>query len=119
MQTNKEKQSNYLKYRGKCKEFSEEEIKKDPTLTLVRGHYYCPVFGEQPHWWCIKPDGTIIDPTALQFPSEGKGTYVPLEEDFTVECTECGKELKENEIYGFASNYIFCSCACYMRCVGL
>jgi len=31
--------SDYEKYRGKCKEFSEALIKKDPTLRLVRGPF--------------------------------------------------------------------------------
>ncbi len=31
--------SDYLKYRGKCKEMSEQLCATDPTLTLVRGYY--------------------------------------------------------------------------------
>ena len=30
----------YRLYRGKCKEFCERACLKDPTLTLVRGHYF-------------------------------------------------------------------------------
>lgn len=109
-------ESNYLKYRGKCKEASKEFCANDPTLTLVRGHYLCPFWGEQPHWWCIKPDGTIIDPTVKQFPSNGLGEYVPF--DGIVECSNCGKQVREEEA-DFHSNYAFCSYKCYGRFVGV
>jgi hypothetical protein len=34
-------ESDYMKYRGKCKEMSEALVKENPKLRLVRGHYYC------------------------------------------------------------------------------
>ena len=109
--------SNYLRYRGKCKEEAEKLCQEDPTLTLVRGHYFCPLWNsEEPHWWCTKSDGTIVDPTKLQFPSGGLGIYTPF--SGLVTCSECGKELKEEEAQ-FDSNYTFCSTACHMRFVGL
>ncbi|HNV67896.1 MAG TPA: hypothetical protein PKN60_12325, partial [Bacteroidales bacterium] len=68
------KDSDYLKFRGKCKEMSEAAVLEDPTLRLVRGHYWCPLWDRnEQHWWCVKPDGTIVDPTARQFPSRGLG----------------------------------------------
>lgn len=106
----------YAKYRGKCKEMSEAEVAADPSLKLVRGHYYCPFWGEQPHWWTVRPDGTINDPTKLQFPSKGNGEYVEF--DGNVSCSECGKEMKEEEAMS-ESNYCFCSGECYGRFVGV
>ncbi len=108
--------SNYLEYRGKCKEMSEEAVRLDPTLTLVRGFYHCPIWGKQPHWWCRKADGEIYDPTKLQFPSQGIGEYVEF--DGIVECSECGKKMREEDAM-FESNYVFCSYGCHMRFVGL
>lgn len=109
--------SDYMKYRGKCKEMSEAAVLADPTLTLVRGHYYCPVWNtEEPHWWCVKPDGTIVDPTALQFGSKGLGLYTPF--DGTVECSNCGKQMTEEEAL-FDSNYAFCSSRCFGYFVGV
>ena len=35
-------ENDYLKYRGKCKEFCEELVRENPDLTMVRGHYWCP-----------------------------------------------------------------------------
>lgn len=109
-------EDDYTKYRGKCKEMSEALIAADPTLILVRGHYYDPLWGEQPHWWCKKPDGTVVDPTKDQFPSKGHGPYVEF--DGTVECSNCGKRMQEEEA-DFQSNYAFCSYTCYGQFVGV
>lgn len=58
----------YKRFRGKCREMSEKAVLEDPTLTLVRGFYFCPIWNsEEPHWWCKRADGTIVDPTAAQF----------------------------------------------------
>ena len=109
-------QTNYEKYRGKCKEFVDAAILADPTLKAVRGHYHCPFWGEQAHWWCVTPDGTIVDPTAKQFPSKGLGEYVEF--SGILPCAECGKEVLEEEAQ-FYGNYGFCSYRCTMRFVGL
>lgn len=108
--------TNYLKYRGKCKELSEQAVKDDPTLRLVRGHYHCPMWGEQAHWWTVRPDGTIHDPSKRQFPSGGVGEYVEF--DGNVKCSNCGKPMKEEDAQ-FESNYCFCSTKCHMKFVGL
>lgn len=108
--------TDYEKYRGKCKEMSEALIIEDSTLTLVRGHYICPIWGEQAHWWCKKPDGTIVDPTKLQFPSRGAGDYIEF--DGTVECSNCNKKMLEQEAI-FESRYCFCSGECYGAFVGV
>ena len=110
--------SNYLKYRGKCKELSESLVARDQTLRIVRGHYFCPIWNrDEPHWWCERDDGTIVDPTRLQFPSAGCGIY--KEFDGTVECAECGKTMLESEVSRTEGNYCFCSTRCAMRFVGL
>lgn len=107
--------SDYEKYRGKCKKICTEMAEKDPTLTIVKGWYYCPFWGKQAHYWLVK-DGKIIDPTARQFPSKGIGEYVPY--DGNVECAECGKTLKEEDAI-LESHYAFCSGTCYRRFVGV
>lgn len=109
--------SDYLNYRGKCKELCEDACNKDPTLILVRGHYFCPIWNtEESHWWCVKQDGTIYDPSKDQFPSKGLGIYAPFNGKVT--CAECGKELDECDAR-FDSNYAFCSVSCNMKFVGL
>lgn len=116
MRTPEDIMSDYKLFRGKCKELSEAAIVQDPTLKLVRGHYYCHVWGKQQHWWCEKPDGTIFDPTCRQFPSKGNGVYEPF--SGVVECEQCGKKVQEEEAR-FDSRYAFCSLKCNMRFVGL
>jgi hypothetical protein len=109
--------SDYMEFRGKCKELSEAACLDDPTLKLVRGHYYCPIWNsEEQHWWTVKEDGTIYDPSKAQFPSKGLGTYTEF--SGMVECSECGKEMKEEDA-SFDSNYAFCSYKCHGRFVGV
>lgn len=111
-------QTDYLKYRGKCKEMCEALIANDPSLRLVRGHYYCPIWrSNEQHWWCEDQDGMVVDPTKDQFPSKGLGFYVEF--DGMVECSNCGKEMNEDEIGYSESRYVFCSYECYGRFVGV
>lgn len=106
----------YIKYRGKCKEFSIKLIEEDPSLRLVRGYYFCPYWGKQEHWWCKKEDGTIVDATKDQFPSKGNGSY----EEYIgiIECSECGVSMKEEEA-SFDGRFAFCSYKCHGRFVGV
>ena len=109
--------TDYEKYRGKCKEMCEELVIKDPSLRLVRGHYFCPVWNtEEAHWWCVDIDGNIVDPTAKQFGSKGLGTYTEFDGNIT--CEECGKVVKEEEAI-IMGNYAVCSNECAMSLVGL
>jgi hypothetical protein len=109
-------QSDYGKYRGKCKEFAESLAGGDPVLTIVRGYYHCPIWGEQPHWWCKRSDGTTVDPTKGQFPSKGLGQYVEF--DGTMPCSNCGKVIKEEDA-DVVGNYAFCSYRCHGQFVGV
>lgn len=109
--------NNYKRYRGKCKEYCERAVSEDGTLRLVRGHYYCPIWNtEEPHWWTVKQDGSIYDPTKLQFPSAGLGAYVEF--DGYIDCSNCGKTVKEEDAT-FDSNYAFCSYRCNGEFVGV
>lgn len=84
---------------GRCAEYTAAMVAAFPELTLVRGHYYCPAWGEREHWWCVAACGMIVDPTATQFPSRGpgvfaaQGVYVPWDEsqkEPTGLCPNCG-----------------------------
>ncbi|HEY6019200.1 MAG TPA: hypothetical protein VIY48_04655 [Candidatus Paceibacterota bacterium] len=110
--------TDYQKFRGKCKELVDAVIASDPSLTAVRGHYFCPIWNtEEPHWWATTPDGKIVDPSAKQFPSKGNGMYTPF--NGLVPCAECGAEMKEDEVARTEGRYGFCSTKCAMRFVGL
>lgn len=109
--------NDYLKFRGKCKELSEAACSKDPSLTLVRGHYYCPIWNvTEPHWWTVRPDGSVFDPSAAQFPSKGIGEYIPF--DGTITCEECGKKVPEKDAVT-DGNHAVCSSKCFGRMVGV
>lgn len=109
--------SDYQKYRGKCKEFCELEIKSNPELRLVRGHYFCPIWNRnEQHWWCVDKNGEIIDPTSKQFPSNGYGTYEEF--DGMCACEQCGKRIPEDEMI-LQGRYPVCSTKCALRLVGL
>jgi hypothetical protein len=107
----------YRKYRGKCKEICEALIEKDPTLTLVRGHYLEPFWNtDEEHFWCVDKNGKIVDPTVEQFPSKGLGIYTPF--DGYVSCESCGKQLEEKEAT-IAGRFPVCDGRCYGRLVGV
>ena len=109
-------ESDYMKYRGKCKEFCDKLVAEDPSLTLVRGYYMCPFEGKMTHWWCTKPDGTIVDPTVRQFSSKGIGAEY-IEFDGWLNCEECGRRMHEDDAQ-FAGRFPICSTKCHMKLVG-
>jgi hypothetical protein len=111
-----ERQNDYLKYRGKCKELAEAAVAADPSLRLVRGYYHCPLWGKQAHWWAEKTDGTIVDPSVKQFPSCGEGEYEEF--DGYILCDECRKRIHESEAR-IEGRYAFCSYQCLYKFVGL
>jgi len=111
-----EQASDYLIYRGRCKELAEAAVTADSSLILVRGYYYCPLWGKQGHWWAKKPDGTIVDPSVKQFPSSGAGEYEEFDGYFN--CSECGGRIHENDAH-IDGMHVFCSIECHGRCVGL
>lgn len=78
---------------GQCEKVTASMLEAFPELTRVRGHYQCPVWGERAHWWLTAPDGSIVDPTVMQFPSRGCGDYEPWDDSKelpTGKCMNCG-----------------------------
>lgn len=77
---------------GKCKQYTDKMIKEFPELTQCKGFYYCFAWGQRQHWWCKTTEGKIIDPTADQFPSKGRGHYQELTDEQlpTGKCMNCG-----------------------------
>lgn len=108
--------TDYEKYRGKCLEYAEALVMDYPDLILVRGHYYDSMWGEQEHWWTETSSGIVVDPTALQFPSKGRGDYVQF--NGVCYCEVCGKAKPEEEMF-FMSRYPVCSDLCARVLVGV
>jgi len=83
--------------RLQCAEATEEMVRVFTELKRVRGlasvaepFGLCPT--KTPHWWCVTPEGTVVDPTAHQYP-----TYIVSYEESdeskgppTGKCPNCG-----------------------------
>jgi len=109
--------NNYLKFRGNCKEMAQQLADKEG-YTLVRGYYYEPFWDrKEQHWWCIDKEGNIHDPSKKQFPSNGIKEFY-TEFDGTVECEQCGKVIKEEEVV-MQGRFPTCSYRCAGKLVGL
>jgi len=50
-----------------CAKYTLEMLEAFPELKRVRGYYHDFFQGRRPHWWLVKPDGYVIDPTVEQF----------------------------------------------------
>jgi len=77
--------------RGRCAEATTEMVAAFPELRRVRGHYWNPYINrEVPHWWCVASDGTVVDPTAAQFPCAWMGDYTEhVGHEPTGKCPNC------------------------------
>ncbi len=79
---------------GRCKEAVAEMAAAFPELTRVPGHVYVARWGQRAHWWLTTPDGTILDPTASQFPFIfDYEPWRPGTEVRVGRCMECGQDL--------------------------
>ena len=100
--------------RGQCREIVDLMVKAFPELTIVRGHYWCPLTNtDRGHFWCIDPKGIVVDPTQSQFPSQGLGYYTPLSalaKEPVGRCLNCGEYIYEED--GDPSVFYVCSEEC-------
>lgn len=89
-------QTGNVRYR--CQSASEAMAKAFPELRLARGWVTLESSDRLEHWWCVTPNGAVIDPTEFQFDDyrgapesyeeydEGKHGSLP-----TGKCPECGE----------------------------
>jgi hypothetical protein len=99
---------------GKCREYAEQAVRENPLLRLVRGYYHCPIWGKRHHWWTVKPDGKIYDPTEDQFPSKGIGEYEEF--DGYIICEKCGTRQLEEKAQ-FVGSHSYCSYECCFQSI--
>jgi hypothetical protein len=69
--------------------------------------------GPVQHWWCVDPDGLIVDPTFSQFLASPKLLYVAYSEELhgpkpEGKCLDCGELI-------FGREDSVCSDICYKR----
>ena len=79
---------------GQCAKWCERMRDVFAELELRAGYYMDVAWGPRQHWWLQAPDGSIVDPTASQFPTKGKGVYEALAEDERPigKCMDCGSD---------------------------
>lgn len=81
---------------GECKKVTQEMSEVFPELKRVSGFYYDMSWGRRQHFWMITPDGTVVDPTAAQFPSLGRGHYEEITDPSLIPtgvCMDCGQDV--------------------------
>lgn len=83
--------------RGACSEATKEMMAAFPELRRAGGFVQVQ-WGREQHWWCVAPDGSIVDPTVDQYGAVGVFDYEELDLDDpktreivpTGRCMECG-----------------------------
>lgn len=97
---------------GACDRITRAMVKAFPELRRACGFYYDPFWGRRQHWWCVDPEGKVVDPTAAQFPSKGRCEYDEIDPNDpkdrakvpTGVCMDCGEDVYNGDT--------FCSSAC-------
>lgn len=101
------KRKGYL--RGYCMTATAEMVAAFPELIRVAG--FC---NGAEHFWCVTPEGEVVDPTAKQF-GDGPYEYKPFESGDEVRvgrCMDCGDDIYANvDALGGARKY-FCNDDC-------
>lgn len=104
---------------GMCGSATLAMMKSFPELKQVAGYVCFPDGGRAEHFWCVTPDGKVIDPTASQyqlqaFPDEL--TYEPWQPGDEVQigrCMDCGERIygRPEALGGIREQ--FCDKDCY------
>ncbi len=98
---------------GLCYKAAHDMAEAFPSLAVVSGHALCLYpWGKRGHWWCVEPNGTIVDPTAKQFPAIGR--YEPYTEGDDIrlgKCMSCG-----DEIWGSDPEAVYSTILCSKDC---
>ena len=86
---------NFREAYGQCKKYTDLMAAAFPNLKVRAGYYHCYVWGKRQHWWLETENGIVIDPTAMQFPSEGTCEYEFVEEGERPigRCINCGGDV--------------------------
>jgi hypothetical protein len=77
--------------RGRCASATTEMVETFPELKRVAGWVYGAKTAPTEHFWCVSPDGSIVDPSASQF--AGELTYREFRPGDSVcvgRCMNCG-----------------------------
>lgn len=76
---------------GTCQQWTWAMVETFPTLRPARGWYHEIGGPSHCHWWCVAPDGEIVDPTRHQFDLAGDYQEITDPNDLpTGACLGCG-----------------------------
>jgi hypothetical protein len=95
--------------RGKCASATKAMVEAFPELRRAAGFVHC-TWGREEHWWCVAPDGSVVDPTVEQFEAVARYEELDLSDPKTRSkvptgrCLNCG-----GAVYAFAT---FCDEDC-------
>jgi len=88
--------------RGKCAHATQAMVEAFPELKRQAGFVHVDwgrfALDREQHWWCVTPDGEVVDPTVSQFHFGYVHEYEPLDLDNpadvaripTGKCSNCG-----------------------------
>lgn len=101
---------------GKCHLAAVEMVSAFPELRLARGHVNDAHWGKRGHFWCVAPDGAIVDPTASQFPALMEYEEWKSGDEVRVgRCMNCGEDIWRpmTSLDQPPNNETFCDDDCY------
>lgn len=92
--------------RGKCDRATKEMVEAFPELRRAAGFAHVS-WGRDQHWWCVAPDGSVVDPTASQFGTRGVLRYEELDLKDpatrgrvpTGRCMDCGDDVYNRDTF--------------------
>jgi hypothetical protein len=96
--------------RGECGPATARMLLAFPELERICGFYRDPVLGhDYQHFWLEAPDGSVVDPTGIQFPAftSGEGSYHRFESAPLARCMHCGAPIFDGSRDG-----AFCRSSC-------
>lgn len=90
--------------RGKCSQATKEMVEVFPELRRACGFAHVS-WGSDQHWWCVAPNGSVVDPTAGQF--RGAIRYEELDPNDpttrrrvpTGVCMDCGGDVFNGDTF--------------------
>lgn len=95
--------------RGKCDAATRAMVAEFPELRRACGFAHT-TWGADQHWWCVTPDGRVVDPTVSQFPMVTYEEIDPVADRDLIPtgvCMDCG-----DSVFAHAT---FCSEPCEAR----
>jgi hypothetical protein len=106
---------------GACSVATNKMVKAFPELVKVAG--WC---NGHEHYWCVAPDGTVVDPTARQF-TDVLGSYrypelhyrawEPGDKVRVGRCMNCGDDIYKEVQSLDGTRYCVCSDECHQQLV--